>query len=600
MSESSQPLLDAFGNPVHLFAPSANNPYGPNYSPTNTLAINVQSLGPLSNVDVNYVGTQNVYETSQQTNASGWMPVGPGLDGLQILPSLGTVTAPIYAFLNDANGAGVNVGYDFARWYALNALPAGCSLVVAPCGAGSSAMSTKWGASPAPGNGLFVRMVNAVKALNQTLPGVVVAAVAWHQGESDVGTDKTTYASELAGVVQAFRVAMGDASIPFLAGGLAQTHASVTNEVSIMQGIDSLPSLLSCTASVSSLGLKALQYTAMQGDDNGAASVHFSAYAQRLFAARYASAWCGLSACRGVNRALPCGCSPSIVDSHALTAPTILSYDCAVMNFTSVANSATAAFNAAAYALTLGNVTLLLSEYYVAPGGVVASIYLPYSTVNYAGMTGVTLPGLGPSYVFSAVLPAEEQLLPPGTELSTLLTTVPTLQVNIAPYAMAASTAVLAPLVYSSSTGLWTVGPASTATLASLAGMSCITPSITASHTATPAKSRTGTGTPSHVPPPPTPTPLAGLSMFPSRTSSASFTPSPSAPSASPSPSVSATPNRCVIQVRVARATLRLPTVAVNRPIAVVHTLPLPRDIICRTLNAAALRMGGLPRRSLL
>ena len=166
--------------------------------------------------------------------------------------------------------------YSFVRQY-LRSIPNNRSVLIVPMAVGGTGfVNNRWGV----GNDLYV---NAITQANKTLnlPNSRLAAILWHQGESDAGnsTDVGNYAAKLDATLLGLRQGItGATTTPIILGELSpQWLDGNTNRINLNNIIKTTPDRISNTAVASSEGL----------DGNVGDIIHFNAESQRILGRRY-------------------------------------------------------------------------------------------------------------------------------------------------------------------------------------------------------------------------------------------------------------------------------------------------------------------------
>ena len=175
---------------------------------------------------------------------------------------------------------GIGPGMSFALTVALAMPDAAIGLV--PCAVGGAPLA-RW----LKGADLFDAAVDRTRGALAT--GGSLAAILWHQGESDAlaVADAGTYEARLRETIGHLRHALGDATVPFIAGelGLFLPPAEFPGAAQVNAALRHLAGRVLRYACVSSLGLTD------KGDRK-----HFDTASQRELGQRYAAAYLGLVA----------------------------------------------------------------------------------------------------------------------------------------------------------------------------------------------------------------------------------------------------------------------------------------------------------------
>lgn len=180
---------------------------------------------------------------------------------------------PMYVPVNpDRVTSGINLAESFADLYAKEK---GVQVGIIPCADGGTCLD-QW----AVGGLLFDHACYMTKLAQRTS---TVAAVLWHQGESDCNEDRyPLYEEKLLKILDAFRERLGLWDVPFLLGGLGDflkdcdRSEKFVNYVHVNAALQRVAEQRERTGFVSAEGLGA-------NPDN----LHFSAAALREFGVRY-------------------------------------------------------------------------------------------------------------------------------------------------------------------------------------------------------------------------------------------------------------------------------------------------------------------------
>lgn len=90
-------------------------------------------------------------------------------------------------------------------------------LIIVPCGFGGTGFAdNNWNKT----NDLYEDAVCRVNMLKEEFPQATVAAILWHQGETDVYLGNQNYQEDLDNFIDNLRSDIGDLSIPFVLGGM--------------------------------------------------------------------------------------------------------------------------------------------------------------------------------------------------------------------------------------------------------------------------------------------------------------------------------------------------------------------------------------------
>lgn len=187
--------------------------------------------------------------------------------------------------------AGMSFAIPFARWYVrtvptnrmvllVNAAWGGTAFEGAAAGNGGT---RNWKVSTTGSDSLYQA------SITQTLAALAaggstsrLVGVLWHQGEQDAsnGTSGATYATDLDALIDGYRTALGNSSLPFILG---QQTAEALSSLAARRTIDAkhidTPRRKLYTAFVYNVG------TGLTDATNG--TLHFSAVGQRLFGKKF-------------------------------------------------------------------------------------------------------------------------------------------------------------------------------------------------------------------------------------------------------------------------------------------------------------------------
>lgn len=168
-----------------------------------------------------------------QSNAQG-MGIGLDLEGADAPHPLvhqwarsgrskGTVVAGVDPLLHDVPSKGVGFGMTFAKHLAD---ATGRTVLLVPAARGDTSFAPKNGYTWDPSDrwtrtNLYSKAVAAIDEVLARLPGSRVAAILWHQGESDVPLmSGPNYRGRLDFLIDDLRERYG-ATVPFILGGMA-------------------------------------------------------------------------------------------------------------------------------------------------------------------------------------------------------------------------------------------------------------------------------------------------------------------------------------------------------------------------------------------
>lgn len=170
----------------------------------------------------------------------------------------------------DRNTSGINLVESFADLYAKEK---GVEVGIIPCADGGTSLD-QW----AVGSLLFDHACYMAKLAERTS---TIAAVLWHQGESDCAADRYPfYEEKLLKIIDGFRKRLGLSDVPFLLGGLGDFlkyyDDTCANYVHVNEALKRVAEKRERVGFVSAEGL-------MSNPDN----LHFSAKALREFGVRY-------------------------------------------------------------------------------------------------------------------------------------------------------------------------------------------------------------------------------------------------------------------------------------------------------------------------
>ncbi len=90
-------------------------------------------------------------------------------------------------------------------------------LIIVPCGYGGTGfIDNHWN----KGDDLYEDAVSRVQLLQETYPDASLAAILWHQGETDVVLGNTAYQTDLDNFIDDLRTDVGNDTVPFVLGGM--------------------------------------------------------------------------------------------------------------------------------------------------------------------------------------------------------------------------------------------------------------------------------------------------------------------------------------------------------------------------------------------
>ncbi len=180
---------------------------------------------------------------------------------------------PMYIPVNpDRLTSGINLSESFADLYAKEK---GVEVGIIPCADGGTSLD-QW----APGSLLFDHACYMTALAQRTS---TVAAVLWHQGESDCSPEKyPLYEEKLLKIIDTFRKRLGLQDVPFLVGGLGDYLRNYHSEVIAENYIHVNEALKSATQKRERVG-----FVSAEGLGANPDNLHFSAAALREFGVRY-------------------------------------------------------------------------------------------------------------------------------------------------------------------------------------------------------------------------------------------------------------------------------------------------------------------------
>ncbi len=181
---------------------------------------------------------------------------------------------PMYVPVNpDRNTAGINLGESFADLYAKDK---GVNVGLIPCADGGSCLD-QWQV----GGLLFDHACFQAKLAQRTS---TIAAVLWHQGESDCEEDRYPFYEEKISVIfDAFREKLGLFDVPFLVGGLGDYLAFCEKEPSCKKNYKLVNQALQNFAKNKEM----TGFVSAEGLESNSDFLHFSAVSLREFGERY-------------------------------------------------------------------------------------------------------------------------------------------------------------------------------------------------------------------------------------------------------------------------------------------------------------------------
>lgn len=180
---------------------------------------------------------------------------------------------PMYIPVNpDRVTSGINLAESFADLYAKDK---GVEVGIIPCADGGTSLD-QW----VPGGLLFDHACYMTLLAQRTS---TVAAVLWHQGESDCSPERyPLYEEKLLKIIDAFRKKLGLYDVPFLLGGLGDYLRNYTSEF-ISKNYVHVNEALKCVAQKR----ERMGFVSAEGLGANPDNLHFSAAALREFGVRY-------------------------------------------------------------------------------------------------------------------------------------------------------------------------------------------------------------------------------------------------------------------------------------------------------------------------
>lgn len=107
-------------------------------------------------------------------------------------------------------------------------------IVLVPCALSGTGFSDhRWNRS----NDLYQDAVDRIEAVRLRLPNVQLAAILWHQGETDVNNGNLTFEDDLDIFIEDIRHDLGDTSVPFVLGGMVPYWVGLVGYRSAYQDI---------------------------------------------------------------------------------------------------------------------------------------------------------------------------------------------------------------------------------------------------------------------------------------------------------------------------------------------------------------------------
>ncbi len=173
----------------------------------------------------------------------------------------------------DRNKSGINLAETFADSYAKDK---NVDVGIIPCADGGTCLD-QW----APGSLLFDHAVYQARLAQRTS---TIAAVLWHQGESDcISTRYPVYEEKLSRILDAFRKELDLYDVPFLLGGLGDylIHCPRPDD-----GYDNYPFINQALVSLAEKK-EMTGFVSAEGLTSNPDFLHFSAASLREFGLRY-------------------------------------------------------------------------------------------------------------------------------------------------------------------------------------------------------------------------------------------------------------------------------------------------------------------------
>ena len=180
---------------------------------------------------------------------------------------------PMYIPVNpDRDKAGVNLSESFADLYAKEH---GVDVGIIPCADGGTCLD-QWQV----GSLLFDHACYMAELASRTS---TIAAVLWHQGESDCSTERMpVYEEKLTVILDAFRKKLGLSDVPFLLGGLGE-YLAFHEKGQVAQYYQDINASLRRVADKTPM----TGFVSAEGLTSNPDYLHFSAPSLRTFGERY-------------------------------------------------------------------------------------------------------------------------------------------------------------------------------------------------------------------------------------------------------------------------------------------------------------------------
>ena len=194
------------------------------------------------------------------------------------------VENPESSLENDRGDPGdYGFGISFARQYVKQ--NSGKKVLLINCGSGGTSIS-QWKTDATSNPNLYTRaLVRIRSALSQINSSSTVKAILWHQGESDVNTNPTTYESQLTTMLNSLRKNIASPDTPILLGGLCPSKY-IRHEIAPRYSTDSIDNNYSkMNTLISSIATKNSKngYKFVSSDPITAITPHFNHYLKGNF-----------------------------------------------------------------------------------------------------------------------------------------------------------------------------------------------------------------------------------------------------------------------------------------------------------------------------
>lgn len=161
-------------------------------------------------------------------------------------------------------------------------------IVIVPCGFGGTGFAdNRWN----KGNDLYQDAVQRVLHLRGIYPDAAIAAILWHQGETDVILGNSEYQQDLDRFIADLRNDLGNDSVPFILGGMVPYWVNQAADRQLQQQIIAGTPLRVPNTGYADPSLP----NVITKPDDAFDEIHFDAAGQRMLGNRYFEQYLTLS-----------------------------------------------------------------------------------------------------------------------------------------------------------------------------------------------------------------------------------------------------------------------------------------------------------------